>query len=110
MTLKVGDTIWRFDANHRVYKKEGGRSQGPNYRDHWRPMVIASETSRSWITKWGEKCPKKGQRWGWALTEGEVDDDVYVHDNRWRIIRRIENIRDAETLRRIEAQLPPETP
>src|SRR5690348_13336803 len=76
--LAVGSTIWVFDCNRRVYAKDG--RGGPIYREHWRPVKIASETSRSWITDWGQKVPKKGEHHGVCFTEKEVDDKSWVED------------------------------
>jgi len=46
--LKVGDTVWVFDINRRVYD---GNGLGAKiiYREHFRPVHIIGETSRSWI-------------------------------------------------------------
>ena len=89
--LKVGDSIWCFDINRRKYAppEPGCRypTGGPIYREHWRQVEITGETSRSWVTLYG-KCPKRGGH-GWALTEAEVDDDVWAHDHRYKISNRI---------------------
>ena len=97
--LAVGSTIWVFDGNRRIYAKDG--RGGPIYREHWRPAKITSETSRSWITDWGQKVPKKGERPGVCFTEKEVDEKSWVEDNHYKISDAVNRVRDHETLRAI---------
>ena len=102
---KVGDTIWKFDGNRRVYReKKPGEAYahgGPIYREHWRPLVIVSETPRSWVTQYGAKCPKNGDHSGWRLTTKELDDDCFVHEHRRKISDAISALRDATILRSV---------
>ena len=105
MANKVGDTIWRFDINRRVYraKKPGelyGRG-GPIYREHWQPLVIVSETPRSWVTEYGVKCPKKGAHQGWCLTKEELDACCFVQEHRHKISDHLKLIADAAVLRAV---------
>lgn len=81
MTLKIGDTIWRFNSNHRVYPQT---SYAPSRAHMWRPVKITDETVRSWITAYG-KAPKKGYVEGWALSKQDVEDDLWVDRNWYRI-------------------------
>jgi len=104
----IGDTVWIFDENHRVYRKdENGRSfGGPIYREHWVPTKITGETTRSWLIGYGEKIPKKG----WnpravAFSLQEVEEQAYVMDNRHRLGDRVRDLRDAPTMRAIAAIL-----
>ncbi len=97
--MKVGDTIWYFDVNRRVYPPKGSVSTACIYREHWRPVEIKSETSRSWITLYG-KAPKKGGR-GWVFTEQEIDGDVWREHHAWKVGRMVERCRDAEKLKRV---------
>lgn len=92
--LGIGSTIWIFDRTRRVYPE-------PLYREHWRPVTIEGETSRSWVTSWyGKKVPKRGPRQGIAFTEAEVEADVWVHDHRYKIVRMVEQC-EVETLKAI---------
>ena len=87
--MTIGDTIWLFDGNHRVYTT--GR-HAPDYRSHWRPLPIIGETTRSWIVEpWGRavKVPKTGEHRGWAFSQAEVDDACYLDAHRWRIIEKV---------------------
>jgi hypothetical protein len=109
--IGVGSTIWRFDPNRRVYPKpETGRilpSCGPIYREHWVPVVITGETSRSWL--WGHrrdvKIPKRGPHPGFAFTQEEVDDDVWARASRHRVSRAVEHCQDVTKLRQVAAIL-----
>jgi hypothetical protein len=43
--LKIGDTVWTYDENRRVY----GPDNFTIWEKHWRPHTITGETSQSWI-------------------------------------------------------------
>lgn len=96
--LSIGSTIYVYDGNYRVY---AANNNGPIYREHWRPMEITGETSRSWITAWGEKVPKRGAHHGVAFTIKEVDDMCWMNDHRYKIEREVGRIRDSIKLREI---------
>jgi hypothetical protein len=93
--MKVGDTVYIFDINRRVYRKEGG---GPIWEEHWRPEVIESETSRSWVTRNGRKIPKTGKVHGVAFSLDDVRKDGYVNDNAYKIARLINSNIEYEKL------------
>lgn len=102
--MKVGDKIWRFDHNRRVYPKTNDqyRSVPPIYAEHWVPVEIVGETSRSWIVDWFKaKVPKKGPHHGYAFTQKEVDDDVWVHSHCWRLREVVSVCKDADVLRKV---------
>lgn len=110
--LGIGSTVWQFDPNRRVYDKEKGG--GPIYREHFRAHTIIGETSRSWICgkykdalKFDKKTlvPQKnfgGARYPVFTSQQQVDDAVYVHDNRRRISDLILNCNRASVLQHIE--------
>lgn len=101
--MKIGDTIWRFDENRREYAViEGKRFGRPIYRSHWRPCKVTNETTRSWVTEFHEKAPKRGVHPGWAFTEEEVDDDVWQNSHRYSVQEAIRKI-DVPTLRKVAA-------
>ncbi len=85
--MKIGDFIYHFDSNRRKYHSpmpgETFSRGGPIYREHWKAVVITGETKLSWVTSYG-KCPKRGGT-GWALSEDEVNESVWDHENRYRI-------------------------
>jgi hypothetical protein len=108
-SLGIGSTIWRFDINRRVYppRKSGERysSEGPIWRQHWKPEKIESETSRSWVTDYGTKLPKNG---GWdkrtvCISEEEIGRRAYIHDHRHKIADRVQRIDDYAALVEIAA-------
>jgi len=111
--MRVGDTIWLFDINHREYSALtpeenaiGKRysSGGAIYRSYWVPCEIKDETSRSWVTNRG-KAPKRGGHDGWAFCKSEVDDDVWVNDHRYKIVRVLQSCGDAEVIREVAGLL-----
>ena len=97
--------VWIFDINRRVYQptpsgQKWTSSGPPIYRKHWVKHEVVGETKRSYITKCGAKVPKTGGR-GYALSEREVDLDVWRHDNRYKICRQIEMMQDTELLMKV---------
>lgn len=96
--------VWIFDSNRRIYPPApNGKlwaSGGPIYREHWVKHEVAGETRASYITKHGGKVPKKGGH-GFALSEAEVEDDVWRHDHRWRIAKIVGDLRDVSILRKV---------
>lgn len=105
--IKVGSKIWRLDSNHRLYeqvKNAAGKMVSPGgsiYRNHWIECEIVAETSRSWVNSWGIKIPKKGPHYGFAFTQQEVDDRVWVHDSRFKIVSLLEREWDVQKLKQV---------
>lgn len=91
----IGQTIWIYDGNHRVYeKREPGKPYaggGPIYRMSWRPQKIVGENKVSWITERGVKVRKKAPdgRHGVAMTKQELEDAIFAHDHKHKIVDRI---------------------
>jgi hypothetical protein len=115
---KVGDIVWVFDRNHRVYRKDastGLSAGGPIFREHFRPVIISGETPRSWVLYGsGVKVPKSGgdvRECGTGpygkrtvyMTPEAVDTAVYLHDHRHKIARALEMCADVAALRQIAA-------
>lgn len=102
--MKIGDTIWIFDQNRRVYPKGGGIGKGPIWREHWRPEQIIGETKRSWLvgSEWRPiKVDKKEPRQRVAFSQEEIDLHEFVECHGHRIADAIGRIRDYATLKRI---------
>jgi len=95
--LAVGSQVWVFDRNHRIYKQ--GKF-GPDFRSHFVPRTITSETSRSWVLSSGEKIPKATLK-GIYTSERQIDDACYVNDNRYRISQAVYRMDCAAVLREI---------
>ena len=99
--MNIGTTIWIFDINRRKYRP-GGVGGGPIWREHWRPETIRSETSRSWVTDYGTKIPKKPPLPNNIADSLEaINRAAYVEENRHRIAESIYRIRDYDTLTKI---------
>jgi hypothetical protein len=110
--MNIGDTVYRFDINRRVYEppKDGNRevTSGPIWREHWRPMVVVRETSRSWLVQ-GEGCveriPKRRyDRQHWAMSPEELEQRCWVHQHAPRLARAVADA-DYATLKLIQAVL-----
>lgn len=106
--LKVGDTLWVWDSNHRVYNRdENNRPSGPPiWREHYVKKEIVGETSRSWEIRW-DKISKKDLREGrlWpnvCVTDEEIDKAEWLEVHRRAIIAHIEwKVKDYGTIRAI---------
>lgn len=88
--IKVGSSVWVFDQNCRVYKRDArGISSGtPIYRLHWVEQEVTGETSRSWIIGRGyaeRKVPKKGEPQGVLFSLEEVERDTWKNDHTHKI-------------------------
>jgi len=95
-------SVWMFDQNRRKYEyDETGRSIGPIYLHHWYEVDIISETSRSWVTRWGDKISKKNQPSYVCNTYAEVLDKAFINDNRYKVSEEVNRIKDADLLRKI---------
>ena len=86
--MKVGDKIWLFSGNRRVYRKDGVEYSSPIYSEHFYQDTIDGETSRSWIVG-KTKFSKKDTRG--MFTDKEKDEDIWGHDNRHKIMDKIYN-------------------
>jgi hypothetical protein len=114
--MKIGDTVWVWDGNVRVYKDKGG---GPDFRSSFVAHVIFKETRSSWLLDgdgWDAlKVDKKtlelrganlfGKRRKVFVSPQEIEDDIFVNDYRHRIATAVERCQDATTLRAIQELL-----
>ena len=100
----IGQTVYIFDITRRV-NRDGFRG-GPIWREHYRPEVVESETSRSWVTKYGTKVPKKGRDpHSIAISMQEIEELEWVHEHRYKIVRLLEQCHEPETIKQIAALL-----
>jgi|CXWL01.1.fsa_nt_gi hypothetical protein len=96
--MKIGDTLYWFDGNTRVYDQPGfgGRAV---YAKHFVPLKIVGENNVSWILERDWKVNKKtgkgearsysyGGR-GFFTAEG-MADDIWQHEHRHKILREVE--------------------
>lgn len=108
--MKVGDKVFVFDSNYRVYDRSDGKPfGGPVYREHFRERVILGETSRSWLVGyegWSltscTKHPKKGRTALYTLEQ--IAEEEYRHYNAHRIADRVQHA-DYAVLKQIAALL-----
>jgi hypothetical protein len=98
--------VWIFDTNRRVYERdENGRAKGgPIWRDHWKEIPIVGETRVSWVSRYGDKIPKKGG-YGIAFSEEEIDRAAFVQEHRSKIVRVLERCQDYDTLIKVAGVL-----
>jgi hypothetical protein len=101
--LKVGDIVWFFDDNHRVYEtdKNGLSHGGPIWRKKWKPCKVLGETTRSFVLEYGQKIPKKNKPNGLAYSEQELNEKFFVHENAYKIGCAVKTVKDAEKLKLI---------
>jgi hypothetical protein len=104
--MKVGDPIWIFDNNRRVYppttRKNRNFGSSPIWREHWHRQIVVSETRLSWVTNFGKKVPKRGRDMGAvAFSEREIDERCYIHEHGRQIGNLVREIEDYTTLRAI---------
>lgn len=101
--MKVGDTIWFFDQNRRVYAP--GTTSPPIWRAHWAPIKVIGETSKSWLIGYEHrptKLPKSQTTWtGYALSEEEIDKAEWVYKNRFVIEKKVGYLNDYDKLKQV---------
>lgn len=105
MTLKIGDTLYYFDGNRRVYPrtKDGRQMHGsPIYAEHYVPVKIVGETRVSWLLEYGWKASKRSVAGsvGPVLTKEAMEDDVWCSVHRFKI-RDLFDRAPAPTVRRV---------
>ncbi len=103
--LKVGDFVWLFSVNYRVYAKDkSGRSVGgPIYRESWRKTPIEEVTTRSYVVHGGHtKLPLHGK---YITSEEELEQVCFVHENSHKIAQKVEDCHDYNTLKEIDRLL-----
>lgn len=117
MNVKVGDPIWFFDVNHRVYEKDpttGRPTGGPIWRKHWVQKEIIDETRVSWVVGYPKsrfaeaKLAKKdfadgGCPRGWATSPEHIEGLEWVEEHAWKIGEAVRGLRNSDMLKRVAA-------
>lgn len=109
--MKIGDVVYRFDENRRVYRdKSFGGGGGPVYREHFEPLKIVGENRVSWILEHGWKVNKKTFRGevaayqfggrGFFTAEG-MENDIWDHEHRHKIVDAVRRVATIDQLRRV---------
>jgi hypothetical protein len=128
--LGIGSTVWKFEADRRVYHPRGSKlfasTVGPIFREKFIRYQIVDETSKSWLVGFVNGEPGDGHGEGKASTGSlskmpknlkipngrvrlkyyttqQMEDAVYVEDNRHRIAEFISREADATMLRQVAA-------
>ena len=79
--MKVGDKVWLFDGNRRIYDKKFGSA--PIYAEHFYLAEITGETSRSWLIH-GDRYSKKTLLG--IYNSNQREDMIWENTNRYKII------------------------
>ena len=80
--LSVGDAVWVFCENHRVYvDRDGVKHSGSIWREHWVRQRVVSLTTRSYVLSSGVKLQKGAQWMGVVTSERELDEACWVHEH-----------------------------
>lgn len=109
--LKVGDDVYIFDENRRVYPedKDGLQYGGPIYREHFAPYRIVGTEGRSFVYAAitdgavSSFTDKIGSAKAESVfhTADEVEDLCWINENRYRLSDEISKLRDVATLKQI---------
>lgn len=94
-SLKIGDTIYRFDVNRRRYGPAGGQ---PIFREHFVPHKIIGQNRVSWLLDQGWRCNKKTLACaaayhfggGGFFTAGRMEDSIWAAEHRLKIVHLIQ--------------------
>jgi hypothetical protein len=112
--FEPGQRVWEFDPNRRVYSKAPpGKiwaKGGPIFAEHFRPMQVYRIEGRSYLIgtppgEWGGE--KFARKYGFDKAErlfrtyAEREGEIWMDENRYRLIRVIERCRDLEILKRV---------
>ena len=84
--LKVGDKVWLFDQNRRVYEKDSIISSAPIFSEYFYQVTITGETSRSWLIG-REKFSKKTLEG--IYTNETKADKIWDEENRYKITEKV---------------------
>ena len=122
--MQIGDKVWIFDSNHRIYKDaDGNKTQSPWYRGHFIERYVIGETKQSWIIGYSKgsvpdkrdiKVNKKtltyyhksyGMDGKLYISEERIDQLCWMNDNQYEIINMVRNCNDYQKLRLIEGIL-----
>lgn len=103
--LKVGDTVYTFNHNRRIYSQDKNQ-HGPIYAEHFFPVLIVGETRISWLTEYGGKYKKIYDKHTpdslRLFTEEEKDRAVWLYENQYKISEQVRKSNDYDKLRKIK--------
>jgi hypothetical protein len=127
-TISIGTPVWKFEENRRFYHPRGTEeakmSCGSIYHEHFVRYEVIDETTKSWIVGTIDtrivnnieqttkrevgKLAKNGKLTKHRVrptfyTRQQMEDEIYVHENRQKIVQLVQQIQDANMLRSIVA-------
>lgn len=106
MTTPPFPIVYKFDINHRVYKRDAsGRALGgPIYREHFLALHVMGETKKSWIVSNfvdGRHQYKIGK--DNVYTAEQVDDKCWMDAHHYQVSQAVYRCKDIDTLKAITA-------
>jgi hypothetical protein len=110
--LKIGDVLYNFDSNRRVYRDRSfSGGGGPIYAEHFTPVEIVGETKNSWVlARYAAKVNKKTLESARAhaergyFTKSAMADDIWLNERRHKIaeaVRYCDNVNILKTIDRM---------
>lgn len=123
--MQVGDKVWIFDSNRRVYEDDkGNRLNKCWYRSYFIEKYIIGETSQSWIVGYEKnsiedrsnlKVNKKTLTYSTTNTYGldgklrvseeDIEKECWLQDNKHRIREEVSRCNDYDKLKKIDEML-----
>ena len=121
--MQVGDKVWIFDGNQRVYTDDkGNKLDSCWYRGYFVERYIIGETKVSWIIGYRKgstpdnrdiKVNKKTLTYARQsalngslyISEEEIEQDCWKHDNQYLLTEKVRKCDDYNKLKEIESIL-----
>ncbi len=103
--IGLGKVVFFFNENNRVYQygEDGRALGGPVYRHYYVAVKIASETSRSWVSLYGNKIPKNDLKSVFGLQD--VEDQIWIASTRYLLADAVKRCGDIAALKQIASLL-----
>jgi hypothetical protein len=126
--LKVGDAVWVYDENRRVYKRDehGNTTGGPVWREHWVKHVVVGENRATFFLATSNRYPFDEKRVGHyrrirkadlkvgaplrdvAFDEKDLDRRAWIQDNADALSVCVQRSLDFEKLAQVARMLAPD--
>lgn len=110
--MQIGDRVWRFDVNRRVYPKPTPGNVlptgGPIFAEHFVPYEIMGEEKRSWLIGRPHTRPDKVGKHMIDIGPGGVwfsdlgrEAGIWLADNRHPLSEAVRKCHDVDVLRQV---------
>lgn len=102
--------LYYYDRNRRVYELNGVKNSSPYEIGYFVKIEIIDETQKEYISNYGF-IKKKTMKYHWGrskfdvYTEKEMNDHVFICENRHRISEIVRSLKDADLLKKVEELL-----